>query len=210
MSRFDHVYDHLEQRAAEAEAAKAAAWRLVVVESPFAGAPMLPPGAPAHLIAARVELHREYLADCLADCLAREEAPFASHGLYTSIGNTVVLDDDDPPSRAAGIAAGLAWGDLAAARVVYVDLGVSRGMLLGIARGRTLGQPIELRVLGTRLGLVKWSTHRPAGCICAADHYNPAAPFPCEPCRARIDLVGGPPAVFTADPVERDGKGGAS
>lgn len=167
------------------------AWRLVVVESPFAGAPALP-GAAAHLVAARVELHREYLADCLADCLARGEAPFASHGLYTAIGNTVVLDDDDPDDRAAGIAAGLAWGDLAAARIVYVDLGVSRGMLLGIARGRGLGQPIELRRLGWRdrafpvLGPA-WATLAPDGCTCAADHHDPAAPFPCSACRARID-----------------------
>jgi len=179
---------HVSPRAEAARAAKAAPWRLVVVESPFAGAPMLPPGAGRLDIAARVELHREYLADCLADCLRRGEAPFASHGLYTAIGNTVVLDDDDPTDRAAGIAAGLAWGDLAAARIVYVDLGVSRGMLLGIARGRDLGQPIELRTLGG-LGDRRWPQGlAPAGCTCADDDDDDAAvPFPCEPCQARID-----------------------
>lgn len=73
--------------------------RLVIVESPFAGA------TPDDRLANRV-----FLAAALRDCLARGEAPFASHGLYTLPG---VLDDDRPDERKLGIEAGLAWGDRA-------------------------------------------------------------------------------------------------
>ena len=171
---------------AEIDEAPAAAWHLVVVESPYAAAPMLPPGAGALDLAARLELHREYLAACLADALNRGEAPFASHGLYTTIGRFTVYNDNSPDQRAAGIAAGLAWGDLAARRAVYVDLGVSRGMLLGIARARSIGQPVELRrVVERHLGGV-WASYAPGGCRCAADIDADGA-IPCEACQARID-----------------------
>ena len=51
---------------------------LVVLESPFAG---------------NVEMNIHYARACMADCLARGEAPFASHLLYTQPG---ILDDDIP------------------------------------------------------------------------------------------------------------------
>lgn len=108
--------------------------RLVIVESPYAG---LAPGA--------VAAHETYARLALADCLARGEAPFASHLLYTQPG---VLDDLDPVEREKGIAAGLAWGARADATAVYVDLGYSFGMLHGIDHALEAGRTIVLRSIG--------------------------------------------------------------
>lgn len=104
--------------------------RLVIVESPYAG---------------DVDRNVAYARAALADCLARGEAPFASHLLYTQPG---VLDDDVPAERQWGIDAGLAWGSVADATVLYVDLGISRGMEYGIAAAEKAGRPIERRELG--------------------------------------------------------------
>jgi len=81
----------------------------VVIESPYAG---------------DVEKNKAYARACVLDCLARGEAPIASHLLLTQ-----VLDDDDPEQRAAGIAAGMAWHVVADLVVFYVDRGWSTGML---------------------------------------------------------------------------------
>lgn len=104
--------------------------RLVVVESPYAG---------------DVERNTRYLRACLADCLARGEAPFASHAIYTQPG---VLDDGDPEQRKLGIAAGFAWRCVAEATAVYTDLGVSRGMRDGISDAERAGCRIEYRQIG--------------------------------------------------------------
>lgn len=84
-----------------------------------------------------------YLRAAAADCKARGEAYFASHAFYTQF-----LDDDDSEERAWGIEAGLAWGACAHATVVYADLGLSSGMLLGIERAEAEGRPVETRYLG--------------------------------------------------------------
>jgi hypothetical protein len=102
-------------------------FRLVVVESPYAG---------------NIALNEEYARAALADCLHRGEAPYASHLLYTQPG---VLDDTDPDERKLGMEAGFAWGDLAEATVVYVDLGMSSGMRAGIARAEAADRLVELR-----------------------------------------------------------------
>jgi len=104
--------------------------RLVILESPFAG---------------EVDRNVAYARAALADCLRRGEAPLASHLLYTQAG---VLDDDEPEERRLGIEAGLAWGRVADATVVYADLGVSGGMREGIARAAREGRPVEHRSLG--------------------------------------------------------------
>lgn len=107
--------------------------RRVVVETPF-----------AHKrgdVISRDRIWR-YLRAALRDCLMRGEAPFASHAIYTQPG---VLDDWIPEQRAQGIAAGLAWGDAADARVVYTDLGVTMGMQAGIDRSMEHGQDVEIR-----------------------------------------------------------------
>jgi hypothetical protein len=104
--------------------------RRVIIESPYAG---------------NVERNLRYLRACMADCLARGESPFASHGLYTQPG---VLDDSVPAERELGIHAGFAWRGVADATVVYLDLGRSRGMEYGIDQAIRVGHLIEYRHLG--------------------------------------------------------------
>lgn len=104
--------------------------RRVIVESPYAGA---------------VETNLEYVRACMADCIKRGESPFASHALYTQPG---VLDDNVQAERKLGIEAGLAWGSVADATVVYTDLGISGGMQIGIERAEREGRPVEKRALG--------------------------------------------------------------
>ncbi len=109
--------------------------RRVIVESPYAG---------------DIERNMRYLRACLADCLRRGEAPFASHAIYTQPG---VLDDNDPAQRKLGIEAGFAWRVLADSTIIYSDLGISRGMIAGIKDAERLqidgdDHKIEYRELG--------------------------------------------------------------
>jgi len=90
-----------------------------------------------------------YARACLYDSLLRGEAPLASHLLYTQPG---VLDDTIPEERTLGIEAGLAWGHAAEATVVYLDHGVSRGMIFGVERAIREGRPVDLRILPNGLG----------------------------------------------------------
>lgn len=106
--------------------------RLVVLESPYGGDEAV------------LERNIAYARECLADSLARGEAPIASHLLYTQPG---VLDDNVPEDRAKGIAAGLAWLRVAEASVVYVDYGVSRGMREGMSAADAAGVVVETRTL---------------------------------------------------------------
>lgn len=101
--------------------------RLVIVESPYAG---------------DVERNVRYARACIRDCLMREEAPYASHLLYTQEG---VLNDDIPEEREHGIRAGFAWRQVADATVVYTDCGISKGMRYGIEDAEKLGIPVEIR-----------------------------------------------------------------
>jgi hypothetical protein len=99
--------------------------RLVILESPYAG-----------------DTYRNtaYARACLRDSLKRGEAPMASHLLYTG-----ALSDRDAGERAIGIEAGLAWGRVADATVVYTDLGISDGMQFGIDRANIEGRMVEFR-----------------------------------------------------------------
>lgn len=99
----------------------------VVIESPLAG---------------DVERSTHYAQAAMRDSLARGEAPFASHLLYTQ-----VLDDLDPAQREQGIQAGFAWHDAAEKSVVYTDLGISNGMKAGIESATTKGIPVEYRTI---------------------------------------------------------------
>lgn len=103
--------------------------RLVIIESPFAG---------------EVDRNIAYAKAAVHDCLLRDEAPIASHLLFTQPG---VLDDQVPVERTLGMNAGLAWYRVAEACVVYQDLGISNGMRLGISRATNLGVPVEYRSL---------------------------------------------------------------
>lgn len=108
--------------------------RRVIIESPYAAAD-----------AEGIERHVRYARAACADSLRRGEAPWASHLLYTQPG---ILRDERPRERALGIEAGLVWGEAADATLVYLDLGISRGMELGIRRAVREGRVVELRALG--------------------------------------------------------------
>jgi len=105
---------------------------LVILESPYAG--------DEHTIRANVE----YAKRCMRDCFMRGEFPFASHLLYTQDG---ILDDENKEERKLGIEAGLSWGRFAAKTVVYVDLGITKGMKQGMENARIMKREIELRCL---------------------------------------------------------------
>lgn len=102
-------------------------FRRVILESPYAG---------------NVELNLDYGRRCLHDSLSRGEAPLASHLLYTQEG---VLDDTIPEQRALGIAAGLAWLEVADLHVFYVDLGMSDGMVAAWEKAKSEGRVVEFR-----------------------------------------------------------------
>ena len=106
--------------------------RLVVVESPYAG---------------QIERNLKYARACIADCLLREEAPIASHLLYTQEG---ILDDNVPAERQLGIEAGFAWLSVAHAVIVYDDYGISPGMGQAIRQAARYGIPVEFRNLYRR------------------------------------------------------------
>lgn len=109
--------------------------KLVVIESPFAG---------------DVQANVAYAKQCVKDCLARGESPYASHLFFTQRG---ILDDEKPEERKLGIEAGLAWARAADAVVVYVDRGVSDGMRVGIAWHMRNGKAIYVRSLERELSV---------------------------------------------------------
>jgi len=106
----------------------------VIIESPFG----------SHLEKV-VQENLRFLRACLHDALVNhDEAPFASHGLYTQLG---VLDDRDQSERMHGIHAGFEWRSCAEATVVYTNRGISSGMRYGIDDATRIGQQIIYRVL---------------------------------------------------------------
>ena len=101
--------------------------KLTIIESPYAGDTFA---------------NTEYARVCLLNSLNRGEAPMASHLLYTQ-----VLDDTNHADRDRGISAGherLRRADLVA---VYVDKGISQGMLQGILAAQYENIEIEYRRL---------------------------------------------------------------
>lgn len=99
--------------------------RRVILVSPYAG---------------DVDRNVAYAREAMLDCLRRGEAPFASHLLYPQ-----ALDDNDPESRALGLAAERAWIAVAEAMVVYQERGLSPGMTGAIAVALKAGLTIEYR-----------------------------------------------------------------
>lgn len=83
----------------------------VVLESPFAG---------------DIERNIDYARKCVRHSLSLEEAPIASHLLYTQEN---ILNDDIEEERMWGINAGLVWKDVADKQVFYIDYGYSKGMI---------------------------------------------------------------------------------
>lgn len=103
----------------------------VIIESPYAGKTID--------ISIRNTL---YLRLCILDSLSRGEAPFASHGFYTTW-----LDDSKKEERKLGMEAGFAWGESADLIAVYYDYGISKGMVQGIIRGNVSRKRIIFRKL---------------------------------------------------------------
>lgn len=111
--------------------------KLVAIESPYAG---------------EVLSNLAYLRRAMADALARGEAPYASHALYTQEG---VLDDTKPEERKLGIDAGFAWADRADEIAFYLDRGWSGGMISAFSRWQEKGKRISLRMLGQTVGTIE-------------------------------------------------------
>ena len=117
--------------------------KLVILESPYAGTSRF-----AIVRWFQRRRHIRYARACVRDSLSRGEAPIASHLLYTQDG---ILRDTDPRERAWGIDAGLAWGDVAQATVVYADFGLSSGMRKGIITAHNDDRPVIYRQIGRTL-----------------------------------------------------------
>lgn len=110
--------------------------KLVIVESPYAGR--------TGFKWFDRYLNVRYARKCMKDCLNRGEAPYASHLLYTQLG---VLNDSFAEQRLLGMRAGHQWLKKADLVAVYVDRGVTPGMMLGIQTAKKLGIPVEERRL---------------------------------------------------------------
>jgi len=106
--------------------------KLVIIESPYAG---------------DTRRNIEYAKACVRDSLEREEAPLASHLLYTQSG---ILNDNVDHERSLGIRAGHAWLTHAEALIVYGDLGITDGMKKGIWEAYKRRVPITFRFLYSR------------------------------------------------------------
>jgi hypothetical protein len=103
---------------------------LVILESPFSG---------------DVNKNIEYARQCIRDSIVNHyENPYASHLLFTQPG---ILDDTKEDERNLGISLGFDWGKYAKKTVVYCDLGISRGMELGITEAKKQNRVIEYRKL---------------------------------------------------------------
>lgn len=103
--------------------------KLVVIESPLAG---------------DFARNKSYAKMAMLDSLSRGEAPLASHLLYDQPG---LLDDTIPEEREKGMLAGFEWGQHADLVAVYNDLGISEGMLRGIALAKERKCPVEYRTV---------------------------------------------------------------
>lgn len=98
-----------------------------ILESPYSG---------------DIEKNVEYARKCLKDSLDRDECPFASHLLYTQ-----VLDDRDKKQRWQGMSQAFEWYEHADQMVLYIDLGISKGMLLGVKQASKHKIPIYKRTI---------------------------------------------------------------
>lgn len=86
---------------------------------------------------------------CMHDCLVNHnESPFASHLLYT---RKFVLRDKVPGERKLGIEAGFYWRDVSEYTVFYIDLGITKGMQLGINDCDEKGKGYSIRKIPDEL-----------------------------------------------------------
>lgn len=126
----------------EVNATKQDTRKFVDIESPYAGASLGKGSAGVREVLRNIR----YTRACMRDSLLRGEIPFASHLIYTQSG---ILDDNVPEERHMGIMAGKELIErLNATTAVYTDLGISKGMELGIKIAKENGRSIEYRSLG--------------------------------------------------------------
>lgn len=86
--------------------------------------------------------NRKYARRAVMDSLMRQEAPIASHLLYTQPG---ILQDDIETQRQWGIEAGHRWISVAEGVVFYCDRGMSAGMRDAEKIAKSLSVPVEYR-----------------------------------------------------------------
>lgn len=114
-------------------------WECVYVESPYNGTPE------------EIERNIQYAIAAMRDCLKRKEAPFLSHLIYTQSPKVGFVSDDDEKfkfiGREAAIEAALCWAAKSEKTVVYTDLGMSKGMKIGIENAEKVGRKVEYRSL---------------------------------------------------------------
>ena len=99
--------------------------KLAIIESPFAG---------------DIEGNIQYARKAVKHALSLGYSPIASHLLFTQEG---ILDDAIPEERKKGIEAGLSWYKVADICLVYMDKGISEGMMQGINRAVHFGVDIK-------------------------------------------------------------------
>jgi len=143
--------------------------KTIVIESPFEG------GTPREADNVR------YLKHCLADCFRRGEAPFASHGLYTT-----VLDDTVAEERALGIQSGWAIAMRLDAWVWYLDRGVTRGMLAGFHAALT--RRVDLATLCATTLFRAFGTSMERNWKCEAEDLDPVEVMRTHPSLAQLTL----------------------
>lgn len=124
----------------------------VIIESPYAGHG---DSDYERRLATRVNI--TYARACVRDSVIRGEAPIASHLLFTQAG---ILNDDIPAERELGIAAGLAWREVADLSVFYTDRGWSRGMLAALD---SLGPAVNRTEIRALFGPIQWPPARNDG-----------------------------------------------
>lgn len=108
--------------------------KVVLIESPYAG---------------DVGRNTEYAKMAMLDSISRGEAPIATHLLHTQ-----VLDDNDQGMRQIGMDCGAAIARMVDGLAVYVDYGISRGMVERLLQYTDCGLggegvTLEFRTIGT-------------------------------------------------------------
>lgn len=104
----------------------------------------------------RIKYNLAYLDECMKDSmLNHNEAPYASHALYTTF-----LDDNILEEREFGIKAGFLWRDAAEKSVVYTDLGISKGMEWGINDSVIKNKPVVYRTLPINVFAIFHEKHK--------------------------------------------------
>ena len=85
----------------------------------------------------------QYAKKCANDSLTKGEAPFA-HQLFL-YGNNLVVEYDNKGKEMSRSSVSSVWRKAADKNVVYTDMGISTGMILGIDESRYEDQKIECR-----------------------------------------------------------------